>query len=1331
MDDRTRQESNTDRQRDLETDGGTDESSQTPLVTEFSDLTDATRRMYGPAPFWWWDGDELSTERITDQLETLSERGVTGVCFEQKYPHGPPEGPQVEYFSEEWWTYMEHAVEECARLGMRIWIHDETYHHSPPSWKRYWQSRVETEAADDPELRGQVLDCVRERVTGPTSVALELPPSFEPASTGAYPIRDDTVDLDGRRELTVEGEIAFTEIPEGEWLIAAVGTRPQGVCRTSRAAVDQIIEWHYEAYERRLGEHFGDAIAGTFQDELFILHGSTPTDGGHPSENGEGVPYDERLRARFESNHGYDPEECLIGLYENIGSETERFRCQFYDVVTTMLEENWFRPLYEWHEARDIALAHDNWGRNDLCRQTTEYGDYYRTMRWFQVPGYDDGGRFDNVGERNFFDAKLAASIATCYDRDRVWGELFHTTGWGFPTEQQLAGVIENYCYGCTLYNMHGLYYGSLGGWYEHAPPDTHFRQPYWQHTDDLYDAVTRLSNLFSRGSPVFDAALLYPAASMHACWRPGEGISETGEAIDEGTRELAASLYRGGLDHLIVDADSLVNADLDGSVLNVADTELSALVLGPNVVIEREVADIAARFYENGGVVLSVGSLATSSVEGGRDDDLLERSLERLFGSGFRGETSETLLRSNDAGGTAIRIDQDPAEGLDDDLLGVIDRTLDRDIRLRDSRADSSTVDVEERDLVHTHRRINDCDYYLLLNTADESRTIDVSLHSTGQPELWDPLSGGIDLIHEYDCDGSYTSLELSFGPHEFRLLSIDSTDTAGNEAARVVESTLSEIDAVVDTDAGFEVRGRTKTSGTQSVTVDSDGHRSTGTGTEIDVPDPIEIDGPWEFELEPVLDNRYGDLRYPPSDSLLGPEVRRFRYRIEGPSEDGLKAEWYATDAGVAAILGDIADPDGSVPADVASGSGRSGIVVDAEIGADSVDAVAMKIDADGWSTLQWGYGQHFWIATTDACPEVTPEEDSDDWIPYAFSTAVGKPNTHPDDHGLNGVVSDDFLRSPASDGSNHFWTTVRAGNGGTFDCHYGAGIEQLLIDGEKIDGLSSDGGTVPVSLPEGSSAISLTVESGVDTHLAFDGSEGDTQKDMDHIPRLRWFHGDEHLRFDARPDESSIGWYQFVLPVGARSFTLPVTGAIRVWIDGKEAEIEDDRVELESTATEPTVVTMRVDHDPGIYGGDAWTAPVEVETAPVAVELGDWEDLGLSAYSGIGVYRTTIDIPDSIVEDGDDVVLELGAVAVSATVRVNGVSVGTSLARPHRFDVTDAIRPGETEIEVEVANTVANHFAQEVPTRYVYEGQTDSGLFGPVELRVLPATSVAIER
>jgi len=59
------------------------------------------------------------------------------------------------------------------------------------------------------------------------------------------------------------------------------------------------------------------------------------------------------------------------------------------------------------------------------------------------------------------------------------------------------------------------------------------------------------------------------------------------------------------------------------------------------------------------------------------------------------------------------------------------------------------------------------------------------------------------------------------------------------------------------------------------------------------------------------------------------------------------------------------------------------------------------------------------------------------------------------------------------------------------------------------------------------------------------------------------------------------------------------------------------------------------------------------------------------------------------------------------------------------PYRFDVTELVKTGANEIEVTVANALANHYAVGAPGVHVYEGQTESGLFGPV--RILPYTRV----
>lgn len=1246
---------------------------------------------YGPVPLWWWDGDDLDSQRMTEQLEALAEGGVPSVCFIQKYPTGPA-GDEEGYFGEEWWERMEHAARECDRLGMDLWVHDETYHHSPPAWREFWQHRIRAETTQNDALRGRVLARVSEDVTESGTVSLSLPDDLSTLVAAAYPRAEDgSLRVDDAVELDPEGGAVRWEADGGDYHVAVVGTRPKGLCYTSTDAAERYIDLHFEEYRRRLGDLVGDPLVGTFEDELVVLDGE--------------VPCDARVLDRFDSDHGYDPTPHLIGLYEDVGPDTARLRTDYYDTVTTLLEENWFEPLYEWHEEHGLLRSHDNWGRNDLTEGTVQYGDYYRTMRWYQVPGYDDGGQAA-IGSRNFFDAKLAASIAACYDRDRVWGELFHSAGWGFTPEAQLAGLVENVCYGANLYDEHGLYYTTQGGWWEHAPPDVHFRQPYWDDVDGLNDAATRLSYLFSRGTSVVDAALLYPSTSLHADWRPDDGIGETGAHVDERTRELAERVYDAGTDLVVVDPDSLADADTDGGTLGVEGMEIPVLVLGPTTAVREPTLETLRSFHDAGGVVLAVGRLPTTLVgggggeEGNRDGDggsRLDDTLEAVFGDAYRAGQRGAVEghRVHDPADAGVGVVADAGC----DVVGLIDGLVDRDVRRSDA------------DLYHTHRRVGDRDAYLLFNVRDEGRTVEVRLRAEGTPERWDPFTGEVEPIRAYDREDDYCGLDLSFAPHGFHVVVVDGDGTGlEEEEPRVIETSLSAVEAVETDGDGVSVTGRARSSGPHTATVD-DGGRRRGRVEGVAVPETVELDGGWEFDLRPTMDNAWGDFRYPPEETVVGPEVRDVRHRAERAGRDGLRQGWYRADAETAA-----------------------------------------------WDPVDRTYGPYFWLRTgvADGEDPVPPTEGTDGWEPYEFSTRFGATGTHPYMLGYTTVVSDDYLVSPEAAGSNYFWTTVRAAEARTVACHYGPGVETVRLgeyrfdadgdDHELAQGAGPDaGGTAIAHLPAGRTAALVEVEPGVETYVALEAPDGSAlDRDLRHVPRLRWFREDD-IAFDYRPwDGSPVGWYRFEVPVGTRSVDLPVRGDARAWVDGEERPVADGAVTFEAPRRSTATVAVRVEQEPGAYGGAAFERSPQVETAPVTVDRTAWDDLGLGSYSGRARYRTTVRLPEF--GSDDRVVLDLGDVAVSATAAVNGERVGSAFRRPFAFDVTAAAEPGVNDVEVTVANTLANHFDAETPRRYAREAldyfagdvevlptvdrdEFPSGLFGPVTVRVEPAVTVDV--
>ena len=95
----------------------------------------------------------------------------------------------------------------------------------------------------------------------------------------------------------------------------------------------------------------------------------------------------------------------------------------------------------------------------------------------------------------------------------------------------------------------------------------------------------------------------------------------------------------------------------------------------------------------------------------------------------------------------------------------------------------------------------------------------------------------------------------------------------------------------------------------------------------------------------------------------------------------------------------------------------------------------------------------------------------------------------------------------------------------------------------------------------------------------------------------------------------------------------------------------------------------------------------------TLPALIDLSTSDNDEVRHYSGKLTYRTAFNwVPDSSA-DQRPILLDLGKVEVAASIRLNGVDLGTLWTTPFAIDVTKAILPGENLLEVEVANLWVN--------------------------------------
>ena len=125
----------------------------------------------------------------------------------------------------------------------------------------------------------------------------------------------------------------------------------------------------------------------------------------------------------------------------------------------------------------------------------------------------------------------------------------------------------------------------------------------------------------------------------------------------------------------------------------------------------------------------------------------------------------------------------------------------------------------------------------------------------------------------------------------------------------------------------------------------------------------------------------------------------------------------------------------------------------------------------------------------------------------------------------------------------------------------------------------------------------------------------------------------------------------------------------------------------------------------------GGD-WT--LDLNGKPLTTSLKSWEELGAPSFAGPATYRKQFTAPAA--PAGKRLFLEIADVRDYARVKLNGKELEAHAWQPYRWEVTNAVKPGSNDLEVEVRATAAGGPAGggrgPAPT-------PASGLLGPVRL------------
>lgn len=331
---------------------------------------------YGNVPFFWLNGDTLRRDRMSDILDTLATSATSGfsVSYIHKnanidsvehksgygmFGHTEPGEPKV--FSPAWWEFWNWFSGACADRGLGLGLDDYTV-----GW--YGNGYYPDEVYNQPKYKNYQgkLDITAHPVAAGATLTLTLPEhTVSVVALPEHNQKEKPIDLTAT---TGAGKLTWTAPSSAKsYTVYVTATQPDYLLHPDNGK--ELVEVYFDRFEQNMNQKGRDGMNYFFQDEL--LYPLTI------------LSWAEDMPAQFRDRKGYDILPYLAALKYDIGDITAKIRLDYCDVVMTLAEERYFKPIFDWNDSRGLIYGCDNMGRG---KQPLHYLDYFRATSWFTAP---------------------------------------------------------------------------------------------------------------------------------------------------------------------------------------------------------------------------------------------------------------------------------------------------------------------------------------------------------------------------------------------------------------------------------------------------------------------------------------------------------------------------------------------------------------------------------------------------------------------------------------------------------------------------------------------------------------------------------------------------------------------------------------------------------------------------------------------------------------------------------------------------------------------------------------------------------------------------------
>lgn len=510
------------------------------------------------------------------------------------------------------------------------------------------------------------------------------------------------------------------QIPQGNWTILRIGHVNTG--QTNAPAPIEGVGWECDKFSKlgaqsQFSNYIGRLNEGALKGGL--LNGMLIDSWECSSQT-----WTSNMESEFKSQTNYELRKWLPAIFGYVIDDqetTSRFLRDWRSVINYLVVNNFYGEMAELAKRSGLNIAYETAAGDVLTGDIMEYFKYADVpMCEFWQP-YTDSF----VGSFNFKPIKPTASAARLYGKPRVSAEAFTSMYLNWDENLRMLKEVANlnFIEGVTHLVYQAYTHNPRLDW---LPPGSSFGdgpigtpflrgQTWWKFMPEFNKYIARVSYLLERGQPVSDVL-----------WYLGDEINHKPDQ---------KAHFPSGFKYDYCNPDILLNrlTVKNGKIVTPEGLSYRLIWLPDNKRMLPETLEKLLELAHNGAIIVGNPPKGLATLKGKDAQQRFDKVIKELWGN--KNEKIRAIGKGKVISNTNI-----------DDAIKLLEML----------------PEVTSNDILWVHRKIEGADWYYICPPFGSSFQGTIGFKNPGTPQIWDPLSGEIEVAKVVDSNENYTYVNI-----------------------------------------------------------------------------------------------------------------------------------------------------------------------------------------------------------------------------------------------------------------------------------------------------------------------------------------------------------------------------------------------------------------------------------------------------------------------------------------------------------------------------------------------------------------------------------------